>query len=84
VPCAPINSYPDILSDPHVAQMGLVQPLRLPNGVETRTIGFPVVISGWDYEIYRAPPELGAHTQEVVVEWGADWSSVVPPLNKRA
>ena len=69
VPCAPINSYPDILSDPHVAQMGLVQPLRLPNGVETRTIGFPVVISGWDYEIYRAPPELGAHTQEVMAEW---------------
>src|SRR5262249_31588376 len=30
VPCAPINSYPEILSDPHVTQMGLVRPRALP------------------------------------------------------
>src|SRR5262245_5845262 len=84
VPCAPINSYPDILSDPHVAQMRLVRPLRLPNGVETRTVGFPVASSGWDFEIYRPPPALGVHTQEVMVEWGAEGASAVPPLNKRA
>ena len=71
VPCAPINSYPQILSDPHVMQMGLILPLTLPNGVETRTVGFPVAISGWEYEIYRPPPELGAHTAEVVTEWSA-------------
>jgi succinate--hydroxymethylglutarate CoA-transferase len=84
VPCAPINSYPEILSDPHVAQMGLVRPLRLPNGIETRTVGFPVAISGWDYEIYRSPPELGVHTREVMAEWCAGQSNAVPPLSKLA
>jgi crotonobetainyl-CoA:carnitine CoA-transferase CaiB-like acyl-CoA transferase len=85
VPCAPINSYSEILSDPHVAQMGLVRPLRLPNGVETRTVGFPVAISGWDYEIYRPPPELGAHTEDVIAEWHAGRPSApAPPPSKRA
>jgi succinate---hydroxymethylglutarate CoA-transferase len=85
VPCAPINSYPEILSDPHVTQMGLVRPLALPNGVETRTVGFPVAISGWEYEIYRSPPELGAHTQEVMAEWRAARSGATAPApNRRA
>jgi crotonobetainyl-CoA:carnitine CoA-transferase CaiB-like acyl-CoA transferase len=85
VPCAPINSYPEILSDPHVTHMGLVRPLALPNGVETRTVGFPVAISGWEYEIYRSPPELGAHTQEVMAEWCAGRPGApAPPPNKRA
>lgn len=69
VPCAPINTYAEILSDPHVSAMGLVRPLALPNGVETRTTAFPVSISGYEFEIRRAPPELGAHTDEVMSEW---------------
>jgi crotonobetainyl-CoA:carnitine CoA-transferase CaiB-like acyl-CoA transferase len=69
VPCAPINSYSQILADPHVVHMGLVHPLRLPNGVETRTTGFPVKLSGHDFAILRQPPRLGAHTDEVVEQW---------------
>jgi succinate--hydroxymethylglutarate CoA-transferase len=69
VPCAPINSYGDILNDPHVQAMGLVQPLHLPNGVETRTVVFPVSISDCDLGIYRDPPKLGEHNDEVMREW---------------
>ena len=69
VPCAPINDYPRILEDPQVAHLGLVHPLTLPNGVETRTTGFPVAMSGYAFEIRQAPPALGAHTAEVLDEW---------------
>ena len=69
VPCAPINDYAQILSDPHVASMGLVRPLTLPNGAVTRTTAFPVAISGHEFGIYRQPPELGAHTAEVLGDW---------------
>ena len=79
VPCAPINDYPRVLDDPQVAHLGLVHPLTLPNGVETRTIGFPVAMSGYAFEIRRAPPALGAHTAEVLDEWlGGDADQ--PPL----
>ena len=42
---------------------------RLPNGVETRTVAFPLAITGYEFEVRRPPPELGAHTEEVVLEW---------------
>ncbi|MBX9591594.1 MAG: CoA transferase [Hyphomonadaceae bacterium] len=69
VPCSPINSYPEILADPHVEAMGLVRPLRLPNGVETRTTAFPIAISGYEFAVDQPPPELGAHTKDVASEW---------------
>ena len=69
VPCAPINDYPQILDDPQVAHLGLVHPLTLPNGVRTRTVGFPVTMSGYTFEVRRPPPALGAHTAEVFEEW---------------
>jgi crotonobetainyl-CoA:carnitine CoA-transferase CaiB-like acyl-CoA transferase len=72
VPCSPINTYPEILADPHVEAMRLVRPLRLPNGVETRTIAFPVAISGYEFAVDRPPPVLGADSEDVASEWLAD------------
>jgi crotonobetainyl-CoA:carnitine CoA-transferase CaiB-like acyl-CoA transferase len=69
VPCAPINDYPQILSDPQVEALGLVRPLRLPNGVETKTTAFPVLMSDYRFEVYRAPPELGADNDSVCTDW---------------
>lgn len=69
VPCAPVNDFADILADPHVAAMGLVHQMALPNGVQTQTVGFPIAMSGFDFKINRRPPMLGEHTDEVFQEW---------------
>jgi succinate--hydroxymethylglutarate CoA-transferase len=69
VPCAPINNFRDILADPHVGSMDLVRPLTLPNGVETKTVTFPVRISGFKFDVRRPPPKLGEHQTEVLSEW---------------
>ena len=69
VACAPINDYPQILSDEQVGHMELVRPLTLPNGAETRTTAFPVAMTGYAFEVYRQPPELGADNDEVLAEW---------------
>ena len=79
VPCAPINDYPRVLDDPQVAHLGLVHPLTLPNGVQTRTTGFPVAMSGYAFEIHRSPPALGAHTAEVLEEWLGEAAASVEP-----
>lgn len=65
VPCAPINSYSDALADPQVAHMGWVQPVNLPSGLETRTFVSPLKFSGAGFPIYRNPPALGEHNDEV-------------------
>jgi crotonobetainyl-CoA:carnitine CoA-transferase CaiB-like acyl-CoA transferase len=69
VPYAPINDYAEILDDPQVAHLGLVHPMTLPNGRQTRTVGFPVQIGGFDFRVYRQPPALGEHDEEVEREW---------------
>ncbi|CAE6961031.1 CaiB/BaiF CoA transferase family protein [Paraburkholderia domus] len=66
VPCAPINNYSDVLADPQVEHMQWVQPLTLPNGVETRTFGSPINLSGQGLPIRRAPPGLGEHSEEII------------------
>lgn len=66
VPCAPINSYSQVLEDPQVVHMGWVQPLELPNGVQTRTFGMPVRFDGQASPIRQRPPALGEHNGEVL------------------
>ena len=72
VPCAPINTYPEILNDPHVQFNRLVRDMTLPNGKKTKTVAFPMKISGYEFSVYRNPPELGEHNEEVYAEWLKD------------
>jgi len=69
VPYSPINTYDQTLSDPHVKAMDLVRPLSLPNGVETLTTALPLRMSGYQFDVYREPPLLGQHTDDVFDEW---------------
>lgn len=65
VPCAPVNTYSQVLADPQVAHMGWVEEITLPNGASTRTFGPPVKFSAFDTSIRRAPPALGQHGAEI-------------------
>lgn len=66
VPCSPINSYSEALSDPQVEYMGWVQEITLPNGKVTKTFGSPLRINGATLPIAANPPGLGEHTEEVL------------------
>lgn len=69
VPCAPINTFKEILSDEHVTQMGLINDIQLPNGNKIKDVGFPIKMSNYKYNVYRRPPALGEHNNEVFSEW---------------
>ncbi|UOD51657.1 CoA transferase [Orrella daihaiensis] len=68
VPCAPINTYSQVLADEQVRHMQWVRDITLPNGVKTRTFGSPVQFDGQSVAIRRAPPALGEHNAEVFGE----------------
>lgn len=70
VPCAPLNTYSEILADEQVSHMGWVEDIELPNGVKTRTVVSPQKMSGATLGVRRAPPALGEHTNEVLAELG--------------
>jgi crotonobetainyl-CoA:carnitine CoA-transferase CaiB-like acyl-CoA transferase len=69
VPCAPVNDFADILADPHVAEMGIVHDIELPNGVHTPAVVYPVRMKGYAFQTGVRPPELGEHTDEVYAQW---------------
>ena len=54
------------LSDPQATHLQLVQPMTLPNGVATRTVGCPVRIDGQVVAVDTRPPSLGEHTAQVL------------------
>lgn len=66
VPCAPINSYSEALADEQVAAMGWVKEIELPNGSSARTFGSPLRFTGDELPIYRRPPALGEHNEEIL------------------
>ena len=68
VPCAPINTYSQVLADPQVEHMGWVEDMTLPNGAESKVVISPQRLSGRRLGVYRNPPALGEHTQEVLSE----------------
>ena len=69
VPCSEINSYPEVLRSDQVKHMGLVRDLRLPNGIQTQTLAFPVSMTDYEFDIYRPPPALGEHSTQVASDW---------------
>ena len=71
VPSAPINGYAEALADPQAQYLQLVQPMTLPNGVQTRTVGCPVKIDGAVVTVNTRPPALGEHTQQVLAALSA-------------
>jgi crotonobetainyl-CoA:carnitine CoA-transferase CaiB-like acyl-CoA transferase len=75
VPCAPINTYSQVLQDPQVKHMEWVRPLQLPSGSETVTFVSPIKMRGERFGVYRRPPALGEHTREILAELGAEAES---------
>jgi len=68
VPCAPVNTVEDCLADEQTLHMGLVSDMMLPNGVTTKTVPFPVAISGFEAFVGDVP-KLGEHSQKILEEW---------------
>lgn len=71
VPCAPINSYSQVLADAQVQFMQWVQEIALPGGARIRTFGSPLRLSGANLPIYRDPPALGEQNDEVFADGDA-------------
>lgn len=70
VPCAPINSYSQVLADPQVQHMQWIETITLPGGASSKTVISPQRVSGEQLGVYRSPPALGQHTAEVLSEIG--------------
>ncbi len=69
VPCGPINTFEEALSHPQVEHCNWVQPMTLPNGVETKTFGSPIRFDLQSTQIRSNPPGLNEHGDEIRAEF---------------
>jgi formyl-CoA transferase/CoA:oxalate CoA-transferase len=70
VPCGPVNSLPDILSDEHYLARGGVVEMEHPAVGVFKMLGNPIHFSETPPEYNRYPPMLGEHTAEILGELG--------------
>jgi len=70
VPCGPIYTLDEIFTDPQVLHRNMVKDLDHIKAGKIKVTGVPVKLSATPGEILTAPPVLGQHTKEILLEIG--------------
>ena len=66
VPFAPIYTLDEVVEDPQVQHLGMVQKCTHPERGDVRTLGYPVKLSDTPLGPVTAPSTLGEHTDEIL------------------
>ena len=70
--CAPVVTLEDALDDPQTACNRMIVELEPTAGGPVRLVASPIDMSATPFEVRRAPPKLGEHTDEVLAEVRAE------------
>jgi crotonobetainyl-CoA:carnitine CoA-transferase CaiB-like acyl-CoA transferase len=68
VPCGAINNLAEVFADPHVRERGMVDHWDHPLKPGLPLVASPMKLSATPVRTDRAPPLLGQHTDEVLVD----------------
>ncbi len=76
VPCGPINDLADVFSDPHVRSRDMTVNMAHPLAGSVRIVASPLKLSTTPVRYRRAPPLLGADTEQILAEFGLDAAAI--------
>jgi crotonobetainyl-CoA:carnitine CoA-transferase CaiB-like acyl-CoA transferase len=69
VPCSPINDLGDVFSGAYATEREFVRHVAHPYNNRLPTVANPVKFSASTVDYENAPPLLGEHTNEVLIDW---------------
>ena len=73
---APVNDYEQAASDPLVTTNKYIVELEDFNGETRRVVGSPIKMSDTPTSPSASAPELGQHTEEILLELGYSWEQI--------
>ena len=76
VPCGPIYSIDEVFADPQVQHLGMSRSVQHATLGPIDVINNAVTMGGAEEMTYRATPERGQHTAEVLAEFGYSASEI--------
>ena len=76
IACSGISTYEDIVNDPQAWENGYIIKMDIPGLGPTKLAGAPVMLSQNPAEAQGMAPELGQHTEEVLLELGYTWEDI--------
>ena len=83
VPCGPIYTLDQTFEDPQVKHLGIAHPIDHPTLGAIEVVGQPVNLPAVPEFAWRATPEHGEHTDEVLAELGYN-ADQIADLHQRA
>jgi len=84
IPCTPVRSVDELLTDPHLADVGLFELSDHPTEGRIRQVRPTTRWSTADVSIRRHPPTIGEHSIEVLREIGYDDERIAALLREGA
>ena len=78
----PIQTISEVVADPQALANDNIIDYEHPTYGATKMIGFPYEFSRGSPSVRRPAPELGQHTEEVLLEMGYTWDDIVELKNQ--
>jgi crotonobetainyl-CoA:carnitine CoA-transferase CaiB-like acyl-CoA transferase len=81
---ARVNDYAEVAHDPQNLENGYITTVEREDGAPVQMVGLPVIFSKTPGRIRNLAPEMGQHTEEVLLEAGYTWDELAELREQRA